>query len=110
MKAEMEMRDIRPDCSSMFESFWLPLYALPKKGLLNNADMMARKMFACKVLKILPENFWTEGIGFYFDGAGFAQKYLETKTMAWRKVCEGLMEERRNWRMQCKKCFCHNSL
>ena len=59
--------------------------------------MMARKKFACKVLKTLPENLWTEGVGFYFDGVGFAHKYhprdraQSTKTMAWRKACECLM-------------------
>ena len=60
-----------------------------KKGLLTKDDMKTRKKFACKVIKTLPENLWTEGIGFYFDGVGFCHKYnprdqaMSTKTMAW---------------------------
>lgn len=67
-----------------------------KKGLLTQKDLNRRLKFARKAIKRLPENFWRHGIGFYFDGAGFAHKYnphdeaKSTKTMAWRRPDEGL--------------------
>ena len=41
-----------------------------KKGLLAKRDMRACSQFARKVIKFLPEDFWREGISFYFDGVG----------------------------------------
>ena len=45
---------------------------------------------------MLPENFWKEGVSFYFDGVGFTHKTnllgeaRAAGAMAWRKPCEGL--------------------
>ena len=50
-----------------------------------------------KVLKTLKEEFWTEGISFYFDGVGFVHKTIphdEARSSGarnWRKSGEGLI-------------------
>ena len=31
-------------------------------------------VFACKMGRMLPQEFWTESVGFYLDGSSFAQK------------------------------------
>ena len=68
-----------------------------KKGLLTEADKKKRSKFAKKVLKTLKEEFWTEGISFYFDGVGFVHKtnpHNEARSSGarnWRKAGEGLI-------------------
>ena len=67
-----------------------------KKGLLTATDKKIRMKFARKMLKEVDDDFWKNGISFYFDGVGFAFKTnplseaRSTKTMAWRKRSEGL--------------------
>ena len=52
--------------------------------------------FARKVKRILSRDFWTNGIGFYFDGASWTHKTnpcdqaRSTTAMVWRKKSEGL--------------------
>lgn len=71
-------------------------YHSRKKGLLKKKDLHDRMKFSKKVVKLVHENIWTEGIAFYFDGASFQHKYnpfdeaRSTRTMAWRKKSEGL--------------------
>ena len=43
-----------------------------KKGLLTPKGKKKRLQFARKVMIFLPENFWGDGIQFYFDGVSFA--------------------------------------
>lgn len=68
-----------------------------KKGLLTETDKKMRARFAKKVLKKLKEEFWTEGISFYFDGVGFVHKmnpHNEARCSGarnWRKAGEGLV-------------------
>ena len=45
-----------------------------KKGFLTAKDKKNRIKFARKVIRLLPENFWRDGIQFYFDGVSFAHK------------------------------------
>ena len=45
-----------------------------KKGLLTKSDLKLRLKFARKVRRKLPKDFWTEGVGFYLDGASFTRK------------------------------------
>ena len=45
-----------------------------KKGFLTAKDKKNRIKFARKVMRLLPENFWRDGIQFYFDGVSFAYK------------------------------------
>ena len=60
-----------------------------KKGLLTAKDKKKTLQFARKVMRLLPENFWRDGIQFYFDGVSFAYKTnpfndaSATKTMTW---------------------------
>ena len=67
-----------------------------KKGLMTRRDLTRRYRFACKIKRLLPNNFWKEGISFYFDGTSFVHKTnpfdqaRATKSMAWRKRGEGL--------------------
>ena len=71
-------------------------YHSRKKGLLKKKDLKDRLQFARKVKRLLSKKFWTEGISFYLDAAGFLHKYnpfdeaQSTKTMAWRRRDEGL--------------------
>ena len=57
--------------------------------------MRARAQFARNVIKFLPQDFWREGISFYFNGVGFIHKINPLKEaraaggMAWRKPSEG---------------------
>jgi len=67
-----------------------------KKGLMSKHDTRTRYLFAKKVKRRLPRNFWTNGIGFYLDGASWTHKTnpsdqaRSTRAMAWRKKTEGL--------------------
>ena len=67
------------------------------KGLLTAKDNKKRLHFTRKVMRLLPENFWRDGIQFYFDGVGFACKtnpfndVSATKTTTWRRPNEGLL-------------------
>ena len=45
-----------------------------KKGLLTENDKKRRSEFAKNVVKRLKQEFWTEGISFYFDGLGLYTK------------------------------------
>jgi len=71
-------------------------YHSRKKGLLTKKDLQLRLRFARRIKRLLPQNFWQDGIGFYLDGAGFQHKYdprdeaRSTRTMAWRRRDEGL--------------------
>ena len=47
-----------------------------KKGLLTENDKKRRSKFAKNVLKRLKQEFWTEGISFYFDGLGLYTKRI----------------------------------
>ena len=67
-----------------------------KKGLMSRHDARTRLLFARKVKRILSRDFWTNGIGFYFDGASWTHKTnpcdqaRSTTAMAWHKKSEGL--------------------
>ena len=67
-----------------------------KKGLMSKHDARTRLLFARKVKRILSQDFWKTGIGFYFDGASWTHKTnpsdqaRSTASMAWRKKSEGL--------------------
>ena len=66
------------------------------KGVLTQKDRKCRTAFATKVIRLLNDNFWSQGVSFYFDGVSFAHKMnplLEATappTMMWRKRSEGL--------------------
>ena len=68
-----------------------------KKGLLTAKNKKKRLQFVRKVMRLLPENFWRDGIQFYFDGVSFAYKTnpfndaSATKTMTWRRPNEGIL-------------------
>ena len=46
-----------------------------KKNLLKTDDLKKRRNFALKVIKILVDKFWEEGISFYIDAVEFQHKY-----------------------------------
>lgn len=66
------------------------------KGVVTRDDRKCRVKFAMKITRLLTDNFWREGVSFYFDGVSFAHKlnpYAEAtapRTMMWRKRSEGL--------------------
>ena len=45
-----------------------------KKGLMSRHDARTRLLFAQKVRPVPSRDFWSNGIGFYFDGASWNQK------------------------------------
>ena len=59
-------------------------------------NLKKRRGFACKLTKLLNDNFSEEAISFYTDAAGFQHKYnpqnevRSIRTMAWRLKNEGL--------------------
>ena len=63
---------------------------------MSRYDARARLLFARKVKRILSRDFWTNGIGFYFDRALWTHKTnlcdhsRPTTTMACRKKSESL--------------------
>ena len=63
---------------------------------MSRNDARTRLLFALKVKRILSRDFWTNGIGFYFDGASWTRKTnafdqaRSTTAMAWFKKAEGL--------------------
>lgn len=70
-----------------------------KKGVLTKSDLVKRLEFAKKVKRMFGSEsmkLWTEGIGFYLDGASFTHKYhpldqaQAPKTRIWRKENERL--------------------
>lgn len=67
-----------------------------KKGLLTPSDFGKRLQFARRHLRSTPPVFWTDDIGFYLDGVGFAYKRnpcgeaRATSSMTWRKPKEGI--------------------
>ena len=67
-----------------------------KKGLMSKHDARTRLLFTPKVKRILSRDFWTNGIGFDFDGASWTHKTNPcdqarlTTAMVWRKKSEGL--------------------
>ena len=67
-----------------------------KKGLLKQRDLGRRYQFACRIRRLLPDNFWECGISFCFDATSFVHKTnpfdqaRACKSMAWRKRGEGL--------------------
>ena len=67
-----------------------------KKGVLTESDLKQRLKFARAVRRKLPNNFWTEGVGFYLDGASFTHKTnpfdqaRAPRAMVWRKPEQGL--------------------
>ena len=68
-----------------------------KKGLLTHKDLKLRLKFARKLKKLnLGHRFWTTGISFYLDAAGFVYKrnpmdqVRTPKAREWRKKNEGL--------------------
>ena len=66
-----------------------------KKGVLTKSDLKLRLKFARKVRRKLPKNFWTGGVGFYFDRASFTHKMnpfdqaRALRAMVWRKPGQG---------------------
>ena len=68
-----------------------------KKGVLKGADKAKRLKFA-KEWVHQDEDYWKEGIAFYFDGAGFTHKTkpyedaMACRGRTWRKRSEGLEE------------------
>ena len=58
---------------------------------MSRRDARRRLLFARKVKRIPSRDFWSNGIGFYFDGASWTQKTnpydqaRSTTAMAWRK-------------------------
>ena len=67
-----------------------------KKGLMSRHDARTRSLFARKVKCIISRNFWTNGIGFYFNVASWTHKTnpcdqaRSTTAMAWHKKSESL--------------------
>lgn len=67
-----------------------------RKGQVTPKDMKKRLHFARKVKRMLPANFWTEGLSFYLDGVSWVHKtnpcrHARTcRTRTWRKPSEGL--------------------
>ena len=67
-----------------------------KKGVLTESDLKQRLKFARAVRRKLPKTFWTEGVGFYLDGASFTHKTnpfdqaRAPRAMIWRKPGQGL--------------------
>ena len=67
-----------------------------KKEILSKNDLKLKLKFAWKVRRMLPKNFWTEGIGFYLDGTSFTHKtnpfdqVRALKSIAWRRPDQGL--------------------
>ena len=67
-----------------------------RKGLLSRKDIKIRLWYARKVKRLLPNDFWTNGISFYLDGTSFTHKCnpcdqaKSRRSMVWRKKCEGL--------------------
>ena len=67
-----------------------------KKGLVSEKDKKRRLQFARKWVKE-STTFWTDEVGFYFDGVSFAHKFhpygeaRSASSMAWRKPNEGLI-------------------
>ena len=59
-------------------------------------NLKKRRGFACKLTKLLNDNFSEEAISFYTDAAGFQHKYnpqnevRSIRTMAWQLKNEGL--------------------
>ena len=45
-----------------------------KKGLVTRRDSTRRYRFDCKIKRLLPDNFWNDGISFYFDRTSFVHK------------------------------------
>ena len=92
--------DISPDvslstiCRELRRHGYLYLQSR-KKGLMTRRDLACRYRFACKIKRLLPDN-WKDGISFYFDGTSFVHKTNPfdqaqvTKSMAWRKRGKGL--------------------
>lgn len=73
-------------------------YSTPRrKGVLKGGDAAKRLRFA-KEWVSQDEDFWRQGIAFYFDGAGFTHKTnpyedaLACRGKIWRKKSEGLCE------------------
>ena len=69
---------------------------LRKKGLVTAKDRVNRVKFARTVTNKLQQNFFTQGISFYFDGVGFVHKTnpwyasQNNSTMGYRLKNEGL--------------------
>jgi transposase len=67
-----------------------------QKGLLNEADMRKRVIFAKRVRRDHPKSIWTDGIAFYLDGVTFVYKtcpHEQTRAprkRVWRRRSEGL--------------------
>ena len=67
-----------------------------RKGLMSRKDIKIRLRYARKVKRLLPNDFWTNGISFYLDGTSFTHKRnpcdqaKSRRSMVWRKKCEGL--------------------
>lgn len=81
-----------------------------KKGVLSKADLKKRLKFARTVKKKFSDGrIWTEGIGFYVDGASFTHKYHPLDqaqapgTMVWRRP-----NERLNFGLTAKAAHCGN--
>ena len=72
----------------------------PKKGLMSKLVAKTRLLVAQKVKRIPSRDFWTNGIGFYFDGASWTHKTnpcdqaRSTTAMTWRKKSECLALKR----------------
>ena len=60
-----------------------------KKSLLKKDSLKKSHKLTCKVIKMLTDKFWEEGISFYIDAAGFQHKYNPhregwfIRTMTW---------------------------
>ena len=67
-----------------------------KKGLLSRGDLKRRLAFARKVKRLLPSEFWKDGVAFYLDGVSWAHKTnpceqaRSSRTRTWRQKGEGL--------------------
>lgn len=67
-----------------------------KKGLMTVKDHSKRLKFVQRIRRDHPgDNFWEDGIAFYFDGVSFIHKTRPDQALAprgriWRKRCEGL--------------------
>ena len=84
-----------------------------KKGILTAKGKKKRLHLARNVMRFLPENFWRDGMQFYFDGVSFAYKTnpfneaSATKTMTWRRPNEGLLCTTRGKKR--RKCWQHGT-
>ena len=64
---QMSMRTIRRELNKE----GLNYLHMRKKGVLLPGDLKIRSKFAKKCKRLLPRNFWKDGVSMFLDGVGF---------------------------------------